>query len=118
MVRWPEDRGPLAGRCSSCKSGKLVLWYGDRIHRVYKCVNCGMIHDKRGEDDIVGDDDVRRVVDSVFNQLKLEVVDLRAFVIVVNKVCYHTLGGRIPVLHRKQFRDWGYVVRNGKIWKK
>ena len=76
MVVWPENKGPLAGRCPECKVGKLVLWYGDRIYRVYKCVNCGMIFDRRGLVDIVENNDVRRIVDRVYNELGLESVDL------------------------------------------
>ena len=52
------------------------MWYGDRIYRIYKCVNCGMIFDRRGLVDIVENNDVRRIVDRVYNELGLESVDL------------------------------------------
>lgn len=118
MVVWPENKGPLAGRCPECKVGKLVLWYGDRIYRVYKCVNCGMIFDRKGLVDVVENNEVKKIVDRVFGELGLESVDLRAFMIVVNKVCVDELKGRVPKLRRDDFVKWGYVVEGSRVRRK
>ena len=115
MVVWPENRGPLAGKCPECKVGTLVLWYGDRIYRVYKCLNCGMIHEKRGVEVKVGNSDVRKIVDKVFTELGLSVVDKRAFMVVVDRVCYDELKGRIPAITRAEFKSWGYDVTDSQI---
>ena len=90
----------------------------DRIYRVYKCVNCGMIFDRKGLVDVVENKEVKKIVDRVFGELGLESVDLRAFMIVVNKVCVNELKGRVPKLRRDDFVKWGYVVEGSRVRRK
>lgn len=115
MVVWPENKGPLAGKCPECRVGNVVLWYSDRIFRVYKCVECGMIFDRKGYVKKVDRGVAKRVVDEVFEELGLEVVSQRAFVETVDRVCCEKYGGGLPVIDRGEFEKWGYLVRDGLI---
>ncbi len=115
MVVWPENKGPLAGRCPAC-NGQVVLWVGG-IQKIYKCTKCGLLSDTAGARIIIPGSQVRKIVDEVWDALGLPWVSTQTFLSTVDKVCCDRLGGHVQMITRQQFRQWGYTANSTRLQK-
>jgi hypothetical protein len=44
-------------------------------------------------------------------------VQYRAFILLVDQVCFQNLGGHFPVIKVTEFESWGYKIEAGRIRK-
>jgi hypothetical protein len=112
---WPPGKGPLSGKCS-CGGTVHVRWKG--IYSEYFCDKCGIVTDHPGRREQLPRQEVKKVVDMVFSEIKQPTVDYRAFLILVDQVCFQSLGGRFPVIKVEEFERWGYVIHGTRIKRK
>lgn len=112
---WPQGKGPLGGRCK-CGGRIQVHWKG--IQPEYSCDKCGMVTDHPGFKPKIDRTQVREIVNACFTGIGKPSVQYRAFILLVDQVCFQNLGGHFPVIRVTEFESWGYTIESGRIRRK
>jgi len=111
---WPAGKGPIAGKCR-CGGRIQVHWKG--IEPEYSCDKCGLVSDHPGQKVKIDRSHVRYIVDQCFVAVGKPSVQYRAFILLVDQVCFQNLGGHFPVIKVTEFESWGYKIEAGRIRK-
>ena len=114
---WPEGKGRIGGRCTSCYQGVMELRFSCRFVREYVCTNCGTCSSTSGRHENAPLDIIRTVIDDTYKELapEGETLDLRAFLITVEAILHRRFGKHVPPIRRVTLEAWGYNVWNDCI---
>lgn len=102
-------KAPISGCCRGC-GGEVRIHFYSKYGREYVCMRCGATSPKPGRRVVVERREVvRGILDEVYERLEERgPVEFEPCMLVVAKVCMQKEKGWIPILSRKELKDWGY----------
>jgi hypothetical protein len=116
--RFPPGHGPKCGNCPDC--GKILqIDWRCTILAEYHCTGCGRVfHNYMGVRPKISRDDIKPVIDELWNQIGEKEVDANIFIKLVDQVMVKASKTHIPVISKKDLARWGYTLEYGMLKKR
>jgi hypothetical protein len=116
--RYPPGKGPKCGNCPDC-GGLIYIDWRCTILAEYHCSICGRVYvNYNGVKPKIYREEVKELVDALFNEIGEKTVDGQLFIKLVDQLCLKAFKNHVPVISKKDLHKWGYKLEYGMISKR